>query len=1293
MPAAVIEGTTVGNHEIFSFSVNKINNANQPKVHCKINGIEIKVIIDTGSFLSILHKKMAERLGLKYEKVDQSKIPNLQGVSGTKLHINGTTGPVEIELNGKVFHESFVVISNVQEGTIILGLQFLRKNKLTLSFVTPDLESSNCSKNLSLKSRILVEGDYKIKPFSTEIVFAKIDEVFTDETDEIVNEVQCCDMDLSLKNQFQETVIYQVLNRSDFLIELKDQDILALTITDGKPTTTCIQETTGTAMTAERRAKTAFDHLQIKSNPDMTEAQKQQVEALLLENHSVFAMEENDIGCIQNYKHEINIKDEFELRKGNRNYPIPLKLVTAAKCELARLEKLKIIERCVTKYAVPSFFVKKKSGSVRLINDFRHTNTFVTAEVTCIAPLEVLLSSIDKTNVIYMCFVDVADAFYSMVLHENSRDYCSFTFPNLGSWKFLRVPLGLKNSPSSMSYVVQRLLGDIPNCLTYVDDILIFDKTIDKLIQSVKMILEKLRVNGFKINYKKMVFGKKSCEFLGFNISQEGVRPIHDKLNAIRLMPAPSTRRGCQAVIGSMVYYSRFIKNFSDKIRPLIECIKQKADQQPGVRAKNFKLTDEAKQAFEKLKLDLMKAPILRLADAHKKFYIFSDASQFAVGAVLTQEENGTFFPIAYYSRSLTPGQRNYCAFLRELLAIIGSIKHFKYYIEGATFEVKTDSLTLTRPKFLTKTQIRCALFWILEITSRYNFTISWIKGSENNMADSLSRIDSKDLPPLSSKGWYKWFEDTFQSQLNEQVSLITAENREVSQNTGTEADPVDQILDSNGYFLKEQLEDEHLAYMRSALETKESELDLPQRLYSYKQYWPFITLSKANLICIKWYEKSCEKFYLKIIAPYKTQEKILHDAHCHPTAGHFGAEKTLTTVRALFWWPNMNKIIRAYCGACAVCHEINTRSRPKPKAELKFWDDYGNAPGSIISIDVFATARHSVSNKYILVIIDKFSRYLEFTVMQNSRAPTIARVLVKYMMQNGIPNLLLSDLGQELQGKIVSNVLNVLKITRLRTAPFSPGCNGASERSFRTIRQLLTKFVSEQPNTYQEILPMLTYSINTAENSTTKVSPFFLQRGYHPRPLTGIYWGITSTEFYRSQQHCQSELYKKTKIAYEFAMRNMRNTEFSVSEAWNQKVKYIKFFPGQNIYYFSPVGNISHRKIRSPFQKAVIIKSYKTDVYLIKILSTGRTLISSYRRLTLIPHHITKSPQITKEDEEDEPNIDLSSGGELESDSDRSSTASSEDFESAEDSTPERPLPRRSSRTSKPVEKYQATW
>ena len=1268
-----------------------------PRVQCTINGKHATAILDTGSPISIVSRHLADTFSLNYS--EKSKLTNLKGVSGTQLNVLGISRDVNIKIENNAFKIELTVIDNIAKSTLLLGLDFIKVSGLILDFANGKLTKTklNCHK---LVSKLETEDRYTIKPFSTEIIFAKIS---IPNNGRNLKEFPCTDLVLKQQSKFDDTIIYEVINTSSNTINLEKHQILGISYEDSSDKN--ISKPVTLARTPDERAKVLIKQLNVVNHPELSEAQKVIVTKLFTKYHNVFAIDECDIGNVKNYAHIIKITSEQDLIKGNRTYLVPLKFLNAAKLELDRLERLGVIYKAKTKFSVPSFFIKKANApdKVRLINDSRHLNLLTTPEIACIPATETVLTSFNENNAQIFCSIDISDGFYSIPLDKKSQEYCSFTIPNIGSYSYAKLPLGLSGSPSSMSFVMSRALSGVRNCLVYVDDFLLFAKNVDELIDILKEVLIRLQENGLLISVRKMKFGLREISFLGFNVSCKGVRPIEDKVAAIKLLQPPTTKKGCQAVIGSLNYYTRFIKNFSEKIRPLIDCIKQ--PKLSSGRAPPFKLTNEAKQAFELLKLCLTKSPILRLPCPDKKFYLFTDASQKTVGAVLTQLHDGHYMPVSYFSKSMTQGQTNYCAFLRELLAIVQAIKHFKYYIEGAKFEVRSDSQTLTRPKFLTRTQIRCAIFWVLEITSRFQFTITYVKGKDNHLADNLSRIDHDSLPPTDSAKWNQWFENEFNDANNRVVNAIIPENNQLTNiGEGSEDKPFDYYNDCQGDFLENQMQDKNLAYIKTLLDT-ENELspeDLPSQLSNFRRVWNFLVINRSGLVSIKWFDEATETFSLKIVVPNKCIDKILYDSHCHETGGHLNFNKTMLKARSMFWWPRMTTLVKLYCNSCEVCHKNNISSHPKPVADLKFWDS-GNAPGHCIAIDVWESGRHSNSDKYVLVMVDRFSKFVTFTVMQNSRAPTIARALVDYFMSNGIPNLLLSDLGQNLQGKIMTNLLNFMKISRLRTTPFHPQGNGSAERSFRTMKNILQKFVSENPSKYKEMLPMLAYAMNTSVHPATKVSPFLLMRGFEPRHLSSLYWGITSTEFYKNRQQYALEQHIKLNKVYEFALRNTRNMEMSVAESWNHKVRYVKYHESQKVYYFQKVDNVQHRKIMSPYHEAVILKVYPADVYLIQLKKTGRKLMSSYNKLTLKPYHVQREmPSIhVRENSDDDDIIDLDmefdkvdSENETGSDESSSDSDSNENFTSADDASPEmRPLPRRSSRINKgvPPDRYNA--
>ena len=306
-------------------------------------------------------------------------------------------------------------------------------------------------------------------------------------------------MILKRRSQYSNTIVYQVINPSSRTVDIVEDQILGISYV-GQPNTLPV-EPKG-KMSPRERARVVLKHLQINSHPELTHSQKIKVCKLILDFHDVFSVEEGDIGSIKNYEHSIKIENEQQLLKGNRTYPVPLKFLEEAKVELKRLENLGVIYKSKTRFSIPSFFIRKgTSGKLRLISDFRFLNSLISPELACIPSSQTLLTSFDESNAKFFCSLDLSDGFHSISLDDQAREYCSFTVPNVASYSYARLPLGLSNSPSSMSFVVQRALSDVKNCLFYVDDFLIFGKSVEEIIETLHIVLEKLKADGFRINY------------------------------------------------------------------------------------------------------------------------------------------------------------------------------------------------------------------------------------------------------------------------------------------------------------------------------------------------------------------------------------------------------------------------------------------------------------------------------------------------------------------------------------------------------------------------------------------------------------------------------------------------------------------------------------------------------------------------------------------------------------------------------------------------------------------------
>ena len=285
--------------------------------------------------------------------------------------------------------------------------------------------------------------------------------------------------------------------------------------------------------------------------------------------------------------------------------------------------------------------------------------------------------------------------------------------------------------------------------VAYLDDILIFSKTKEQHIEHVQAILKKLHHAKLRLRPKKCEFHVQETDFLGHHITNEGIQTDYNKIQVIQEWPAPTNLRELQQFIGMVNYYRRYINNYAQGMGPLFQLLKKQTP---------FQWKEEQQKAFEEAKSKLTTAPLLVQHDPEKETTIETDASDYAIGARMTQPgPNGKPRPVAFYSRKLIQAELNYDIHDKELLAIVTAFRVWRPYLEGAkhTIIVKTDHKNLTyftTTKELTRRQARWS-----ETLSQYDFKIIHCKGSENGQADALSRrpdyeIQGKTIEPAILK-------------------------------------------------------------------------------------------------------------------------------------------------------------------------------------------------------------------------------------------------------------------------------------------------------------------------------------------------------------------------------------------------------------------------------------------------------------------------------------------------------------------------------------------------------------
>ncbi|KAI2646907.1 Transposon Tf2-9 polyprotein [Labeo rohita] len=335
--------------------------------------------------------------------------------------------------------------------------------------------------------------------------------------------------------------------------------------------------------------------------------------------------------------------------------------------------------------------------------------------------------------------LDLQSAYNLVRIREGDEWKTAFLTPT-GHYETLVMPFGLCNSPAAFQHFINDVLRDMLGrwCYAYLDDILIYSKTLEEHTQHVRAVLQRLLAHQLFCKLEKCAFHQHTTTFLGFVISAQSVAMDPQKLEAVRSWPLPTSLKQLQRFLGFANFYRRFIRGFSSTAAPLTALTKPSRGE--------FHLTPEAIQAFKTLCHQFTSAPVLIHPDPAKSFVVEVDVSDVGVGAVLSQRgPDEKLHPCSFFSRKFNSTQQRFGVGDSELLAIKWALEEWRHWLQGGSdpFTVWTDHQNLTvirQAKQLNPRQARWALFF-----EHFNFHLSYRPGSKNTKADALSRQHQKD--------------------------------------------------------------------------------------------------------------------------------------------------------------------------------------------------------------------------------------------------------------------------------------------------------------------------------------------------------------------------------------------------------------------------------------------------------------------------------------------------------------------------------------------------------------------
>ena len=325
--------------------------------------------------------------------------------------------------------------------------------------------------------------------------------------------------------------------------------------------------------------------------------------------------------------------------------------------------------------AAPILFVKKPDGSLRLCVDYRGLNKVT---IKNRYPLPLIGELMDKCGgARYFTSFDMRDG-YNLLRMAKGEEWKTAFRCRYGLYEYCVMPFGLCNAPGTFQHFANDKFRDFLDdfLVIYLDDLLIYSKTLEEHKRHVRLVLERLQEAGLYVKPQKCQFHIKKVSFLGFMISSDGIHMDPAKVEAILGWERPKSAHDTLVFLGFANFYRRFIKNYSKIAAPLTNLTRKEA---------KFKWSPEAEEAFSSLKHAFCSAPILRHFDQTKPAIIEVDASDFAYGGVLSQYHDGILHPCAFISKKFTAAELNYEIYDKEMLAIVKCMyDHWRHYLEGS---------------------------------------------------------------------------------------------------------------------------------------------------------------------------------------------------------------------------------------------------------------------------------------------------------------------------------------------------------------------------------------------------------------------------------------------------------------------------------------------------------------------------------------------------------------------------------------------------------------------------------
>lgn len=799
--------------------------------------------------------------------------------------------------------------------------------------------------------------------------------------------------------------------------------------------------------------------------------EQNQLLGVLRQHEKAFHVPDSKLTCSTVVECAINTVDDIPIHQ--KVYPYPAAYAAEVNKQIEKLLQDGIIRPSRSAWTSPVWIVPKKSDAsgekkFRMVVDYRKLNEKTISDRYPMPEIGYVIDQLKGQK--YFTTLDLASGFHQIKMKESDIEKTAFSINN-GKYEFTRMPFGLKNAPAifqrAIDDVLRQYIGKI--CYVYIDDVIIFGKTLDEALRNLGTILKALNDANLKIQLDKSEFLHQEIEFLGYVITSDGIKPNVKKIAAIEKYPEPTTIKELRSFLGMMGYYRRFVKDFAKIAKPLTNLLRGE-----GCHSnKKVKFDENQKRCFMRMKSLLSSSDILIYPDYSKPFTLTTDASDFAIGAVLSQGEVGNDKPIHFASRTLTKTEEKYSVPEKEMLAIFWALQTFRNYLYGTRFKILTDHQPLTFSLSARNTNAKLKR-WKAYL-EEHDYTIEYKPGKSNVVADALSRV------VCSMTGTQHSADDSGHFYIISTESPINVFRHQVILKQGPDRVTVErpfQHFTRVNVFINEINEDSLLQVLKNHFDLSKTngllttEQIMGQVQEVYKKHFGHQKVLKIRFT----------QFQVQDIEEEDEQWNIIRDEH---NRAHRGAEENKLQLLRKYYFPKLAQKTKDFVTNCKICHESKYDRNP-----IKFpiqKTPIPRAPFEIAHIDIMF-----LENQHFLTYIDKFSKFAQIKFVESRASIDIAPAVKEILLRYRTPQVLVMDGEKSFMTGELSNFYNTHNISTYITATGRSEMNGQIERFHSTLLELYRITKLENPDKpLNELVNLALHKYNSSIHSATKFTPY----------------------------------------------------------------------------------------------------------------------------------------------------------------------------------------------------------